>query len=76
MIIETPIKQRNVLPQFAIVDKQRVTQCLFNSRSKEKKTFSLTFIPGKSKSKGDLSWSVLLSTMATLHYSFLIASAC
>ena len=50
-----------------------------NLRSEEK-TFSLTFIPGKNKSKCGLSWSVLLSTMGTLHYSFpkqcfLIASA-
>ena len=36
-----------------------------NSRSEEK-TFSLTFIPGKNKSKCGLSWSVLLSTMGTL----------
>ena len=41
-----------------------------NSRSEGKKTFSLTFIPGKNKPKKDLSWSVLLSTMATLHYFF------
>ena len=50
-----------------------------NLRSEEK-TFSLTFIPGKNKSKCGISWSVLLSTMGTLHYSFpkqcfLIASA-
>jgi len=92
VIIEIPIKQRNVkiLPQFAIVDikefiprcsHQRVTQCLFKLALWRKTTFSLTFIPGKNKSKSDLSWPVLLSTMATLHYSFpkqcfLIASAC
>ena len=59
MIIEIP-KQRNAtnLPQFAIVDKSsyqaariNVSRNAFlNSRSEEK-TFSLTFIPGKNKSK-------------------------
>ena len=75
MIIEIP-KQRNVtiLPQFAIIDKSsyhasRINvprNAFLNSRSEEKKTFSLTFIPGKNKSKCGF---VLLSTMGTLHYS-------
>ena len=66
-----PIKQRNVKfyhNEFAIVDKSsyhaariNVSRNAFlNSRSEEKKTFSLTFIPGKKKSKSDLSWSVLI----------------
>ena len=90
VIIEIPIKQRNVkFYHKSIVDKSsyhaariNVSRNAFlNSRSEEKKTFSLTFIPGKNKSKSDLSWSVLLSTMTTLHYSFLkqcflIATAC
>ena len=76
VIIEIP-KQRNVtiLPQFSIVDKSsyhaariNVSRNAFlNSRSEKKKTFSLTFKRGKNKSK---LWSVLLSTMGTLHYSF------
>ena len=49
-------KQRNVtiLPQFAIVGRVHTTtriivsrNTFLNSRSEEKKTFSLTFIPGK-----------------------------
>ena len=92
MIIEIPIKQRNVkfyhnLPLLILKSSYHVARinvsrnAFLNSRSEEKKNFSLTFIPGKNKSKSDLSWSVLLSTMATLHYSFLkqcfpIASAC
>ena len=60
VIIEIP-KQRNVtiLPQFAIVDNSSYhaahinvsRNAFFNSRSEEKKTFSLMFIPGKNKSK-------------------------
>ena len=57
-----------------------VSRNAFLNLRSEEKTFSLTFIPGKNKSKCGLSWSVLLSTMGTLHYSFpkqcfLIASA-
>ena len=59
MIIEIP-KQRNVtiLPQFAIVDKSsyhvariNVSRNAFLNSHSEEKTFSLTFIPGKNKSK-------------------------
>ena len=60
MILEIP-KQRNdtILLQFAIVDKSshhvariNVSRNAFlNSLSEEKKTYSLTFIPGKNKSK-------------------------
>ena len=60
VIIEIP-KQRiaTILPQFAIVDKSsyqaariNVSRNAFlNSRSEEKKHFSLTFIPGKKRSK-------------------------
>ena len=91
VIIEIPIKQRNVKFYHKLPLLIRVHTTLLASTShampfwiralKKKKTLSLTFIPGKNKSKCDLSWSVLLSTMATLHYSFpkqcfLIASAC
>ena len=80
MIIEIPIKQRDVkfyhnLPLLIRVHTTLLAStsrnAFSNSRSEEKKTFSLTFIPGQNKSKRDLPWAVLLSTMATLHYSFL-----
>ena len=88
MIIEIP-KQRNVriLPQFAIVDKSsyhaapiNVSRNAFlNSRSVEKKHF-LSFSYRVKTNQNVVSWSVLLSTMGTLHHffpkqCFLIASA-
>ena len=58
VIIEIPVPiQRNViiLPQFASsyhAARINVSRNAFlNSRSEEKKTFSLTFVPGKNKSK-------------------------
>ena len=59
VIIEIP-KQRNaiILPQFAIVDKSsyqaariNVSRNAFGTRALKKKAFSLTFIPGKNRSK-------------------------
>ena len=90
VIIEIP-KQRNVtiLPQFAIVHKssyhaarsdQCVTQCLFELSLWRKKHFLWRSYRVKTNQNA-VSWSVLLSTMGKLHYSFpkqcfLIASAC
>ena len=71
MIIEIP-KQRNVEFDKSSYYAARINvscNAFFNSRFEEK-AFSLTFIPGKNKSKCGLSWSVLLSTMGTLYYSF------
>ena len=62
---------------YAIVDKSsyhaapiNVSRNAFLNSCSEEKKISLTFIPGKNKSKSDLLWSVLLSAMAKLHYSF------
>ena len=80
VIIEIPIKQRNVkiLPQFAIVDirefiprcsHQRVTQCLFKLALWRKTTFSLTFIPGKKQIK---KWFIVVCTLIHNGYASLI----
>ena len=67
VIIEIPIQQRNVkfyhnLPLLSSYHAARINMsrnAFLNSHSEEK-TFSLTFVPGKNKSKSDLSWSVTL----------------
>ena len=78
--------QRNVtiLPQFATVDNSsyhaahiNVSRNAFLNSHSEEKTFSYQVRTNQNV----VSWSVLLSTMGTLHYSFpkqcfLIASAC
>ena len=79
VIIEIP-KQKNVtiLPQFAIVDKSsyhaariNVSRNPFlNSRSGKRKHFLWRSYWVKIN-QNVVSWSVLLSTMGTLHYSFL-----
>ena len=79
-------KQRNVtiLSQFAIVDKSsnhvariNVSRNAFlNSRSEEK-TFSLTFIPGKNKSKcGLVVCSLIDNGYASLLFSQTMFSYC
>ena len=78
VIIEIP-KQKNVtiLPQFAIVDKSsyhaariNVSRNPFlNSRSGKRKHFLWRSYRVKIN-QNVVSWSVLLSTMGTLHYSF------
>ena len=85
MIIEIP-KQRNatILPQFAIVDKSsyhaaRISvsrNAFLNSRSEEK-TFSLTFIPGKNKSKcGFVVCTLIDNEYASLLFSQTMFSYC
>ena len=86
MIIEIP-KQRKVtiLPQFAIVDKSshhaariNVSRNAFlNSRSEEKNIFSLTFIPGKNKSKcGFVVCTLINNGYASLLFSQTMFSYC
>ena len=86
MIIEIP-KQRKVtiLPQFAIVDKSshhaariNVSRNAFlNSRSEEKNIFSLTFIPGKNKSKcGFVVCTLIDNGYASLLFSQTMFSYC
>ena len=86
MIIEIP-KQRNVtiLPQFAIVDKTSYHAVRINvsrnaflsSRSEEKKTFSLTFISGKNKSKcGFVVCTLIDNGYASLLFSQTMFSYC
>ena len=85
VIIEIP-KQRNVtiLSQFAIVDQSsyhaartNVSRNAFlNSRSEEK-TFSLTFIPGKNKSKCGFvvnGYASLLFSQTMFSYCFCMLS--
>ena len=85
MIIEIP-KQRNVtnFPQFAIVDKSSYHAARINvslnaflkSRSEEK-TFSLTFIPGKNKSKcGFVVCTLIDNGYASLLFSQTMFSYC
>ena len=85
MITEIP-KQRNVtiLPQFAIVDESsyhatriNVSRNAFlNSRSEEK-TFSLTFIAGKNKSKcGFVVCTLIDNGYASLLFSQTMFSYC
>ena len=85
VIIEIP-KQRNVtiLPQFAIVDKsshhasriKMSRNAFFNSRSEEK-TFSLTFIPGKNRSKcGFVVCTLIDNGYASLLFSQTMFSYC
>ena len=90
MIIELP-KQRNVtiLPQFAIVDERsyhaariNVSRNAFSYSALKKKTFSLTFIPGKNKSKCgfvfctliDNGYASLLFSQAMFSYCFCMLS--
>ena len=77
MIIEIP-KQRNVtiFTQLAIVDKSsyhaariNVSQCLFELTLWRKKHFLWRSYRVKTN-QNVVSWSVLLLTMGTLHYSF------
>ena len=85
MIIEIP-NQRNVtiLPQFAIVDKSsyhaariNVSRNAFLSRALKKKTFSLTFIPGKNKSKcGFVVCTLIDNGYASLLFSQTMFSYC
>ena len=88
VIIEIP-KQKNVtiLPKFAIVDKSSYTLLAsmchaipFELALWKKKTFSLTFIPGKNKSKcGFMVCTLIDNGYASLLFfkqCFLIASAC
>ena len=87
VIIEIP-KQRKVtiLPQFAIVDKTSyhaarintcVTQCLFELALWRKKTFSLTFISGKNKSKcGFVVCTLIDNGYASLLFSQTMFSYC
>ena len=81
MIFEIP-KQRNVtiLPPFAIVDKSSYhavsRNAFLNSRSEEK-TFSLAFIPGKSKSKCGFVVCILIGNgYASLLFSQIMFSYC
>ena len=84
MILEIP-KQKNVnLPLFAIVDKSsyhvaRINvscNAFLNSRSEEK-TFSLTFIPGKNKSKcGFVACTLIGNGYASLLFSQTMFSYC
>ena len=77
VIIEIP-KQRNVsiLPQFAVVDNSsyhaaRINvsrNASLNSRSEEKHFLWRSY--RVKTNQNVVSWSVLLSTMGTLHYSF------
>ena len=85
MIIEIP-KQRNVtiLPQFAIVDKSshhtariNVSRNAFLNLRSEEKTFSLTFIPGKNKSKcGFVVCTLIDNGYASLLFSQTMFSYC
>ena len=86
MIIEIP-KQRNVtiLLQFAIVDKSsyhaarinKSCNAFLNSRSEEKKTFSLTFISGENESKcGFVVCTLINNGYASLLFSQTMFSYC
>ena len=86
VIIEIP-KQRNVtiLPLFAIVDKSSYHAARINvsrnaflhSPSEEKKTFSLTFIPGKNNSKcGFMVCTLINNRYASLFFSQTMFSYC
>ena len=85
MIIEIP-KQRNftILPQFAMVDKSsyhaariNVSRNAFLYSCSEEKTFSLTFIPGKNKSKcGFVVCTLIYNEYASLLFSQTMFSYC
>ena len=88
VIIEIP-KQRNVLPQFAIVIRVHTTLLTsmchampFWTRALKEKTFSLMFIPGKNKSKcgfvvctlNDNGYASLLFSQTMFSYCFCMLS--
>ena len=85
VIIEIP-RQRNItiLPQFAIVDKSsyraariNVSRNAFLNSRFEEKTFSLTFIPGKNKSKCGFvvnGYASLLFSQTMFSYCFCMLS--